>query len=55
MGIFIGTLILVGLCCLAMGLGQMIAGNPLSGGCANKPKCLPRCESCPKRKTTGDI
>jgi len=55
MSIFIGTLIIVGLCCLAMGLGQIIVGKPLSGGCGNKPKRLPRCESCPKRKSTGDI
>lgn len=54
MGIFIGTLIIVGLCCLAMALGQILDGKPLSGGCANKPKGLPRCESCPKRKIAGD-
>lgn len=54
MGLFIGTLIIVGLCCLAMGIGQLIAGRPLAGGCGNKPAGTPRCESCPKRKISGD-
>ena len=54
MSIFIGTLIIVGLCCLAMGLGQIVDGKPLSGGCGNKPEGAPRCETCPNRKTKGD-
>ena len=54
MSLFIGTLIIVVLCCLAMGLGQIIHGRPLSGGCGNKPKGVSRCESCPNRNTAGD-
>jgi hypothetical protein len=54
MALFVGTLIIVGLCCLAMGLGQIIDGKPLSGGCGNKPKGVSRCDTCPKRKTAGD-
>lgn len=54
MSLFIGTLIIVGLSCLAMGIGQIIEGRPLSGGCGNRPKGTPRCESCPKRKIAGE-
>lgn len=54
MSLFIGTLIIVVLSCLAMGIGQIIEGRPLSGGCGNKPKGTPRCESCPKRKIAGE-
>lgn len=53
MGLFLGTLIIVGLCCLAMSLGLLFAGKPLRGGCGNKPPGTPRCESCPKRNRAG--
>ena len=33
MSLFIGTLIIVVLCCAAMGLGLMLGGRPLEGGC----------------------
>jgi hypothetical protein len=54
MGLFLGTLIIIGLCCLAMGIGQLLDGRPLAGGCGNKPAGTPRCESCPKRKIAGE-
>ena len=49
MSLFIGTLIIVGLSCLAMSLGLLINGKPLSGGCSKAPG-TPQCEACPKRK-----
>jgi hypothetical protein len=49
MAIFLGTVIIVGLCCLALGLGQMIAGRPLTGGCGKTKPGVPRCAGCPKR------
>jgi hypothetical protein len=49
MGEFLGTLIIVGLCCLAMSIGVLFSGKPFSGGCGSKPPGTPRCEGCPKR------
>jgi len=49
MATFVGTLIIVGLCCLLMSLGLIFSGNPLSGGCGKKAPGTPRCEGCPKR------
>ncbi len=46
MAIFLGTLIIVGLSCLAMSLGLLVADRPLSGGCGKKPSC----EACPRRR-----
>jgi hypothetical protein len=51
MAIFIGTLIIIVLCSLAMALGLLLAGRPLSGGCGSKPPGTPRCEDCPRRKS----
>jgi len=49
MSIFLGTLIIVSLCCLAMSLGLLLSGKPFSGGCGSKPPGTPRCEGCPKK------
>jgi len=46
---FIGTLIIVILCCLMMGLGLVFTGKPLSGGCGKKVPGAPRCKTCPNR------
>jgi hypothetical protein len=54
MTIFFVTLIIVGLSCLAMSLGLLIAGRPLSGGCGNSQPGAPNCASCPKRKPRGE-
>lgn len=49
MATFIGTLIIVILCCLMMGLGLVFTGKPLPGGCGKKAPGAPRCSACPKR------
>jgi hypothetical protein len=49
MTVFIGTLLIIVLCCLLMGLGLLLEGKPLSGGCSKAPG-VPQCETCPKRK-----
>ncbi len=49
MGTFIGTLIIVILCCLLMGLGLVFTGKPLSGGCGKTTPGKPRCKTCPNR------
>ncbi len=46
---FIGTLIIVLACCLAMGLGLLFTGKPFSGGCGKSVPGSPRCKACPKR------
>jgi hypothetical protein len=46
---FLGTVIITGLCCLAMSLGLILTGRPLTGGCSKKAAGLPPCEGCPKR------
>jgi hypothetical protein len=48
MGVFLGTLIIVGVCCLAMSFSLLFSGKPLSGGCRSKPPGSPHCEACPK-------
>ena len=53
MGMFLGTLIIVGICCLAMSCSLLFAGKPFSGGCGSKPAGAPRCEGCPNRKRHG--
>ena len=49
MATFIGTVIIMILCCLMMGLGLVFTGKPLSGGCGKKAPGAPRCESCPNQ------
>ena len=49
MGMFLGTLIIVGVCCLAMSVGLLFSGKPFSGGCGSKPPGAARCEGCPNR------
>ena len=53
---FIGTLIIVILCCLMMGLGLIFTGKPLSGGCGKTVPGAPRCKTCPNRdKNTRQV
>lgn len=49
--LFIGSLIVFALCCLALGLGTLLGGAPLAGGCgrARGADCL----GCPNRERTG--
>jgi hypothetical protein len=51
MALFVGTLLIVLLCCLAMGLGLLLSGRPLAGGCGSKPPGSPRCANCPHRNS----
>jgi hypothetical protein len=53
MGIFLGSLIIFGLCCLVMSLGMLIDGRELSGGCGKSAPGKLRCEGCPKRNRHG--
>jgi hypothetical protein len=53
MTLFLGTLIIVGLSCLAMSLGVLFGGRPLAGGCSGKPPGAAKCEGCPKRRRHG--
>jgi hypothetical protein len=55
MGVFLGTLIIVSLSCLAMSFGLLISGKPFRGGCGNKPPGTPRCEDCPKKDRKGPV
>ena len=50
MATFIGTIIIVTLCCIAMGVGLLFTGKPLSGGCGRKLPLKLRCFGCPKRR-----
>ncbi len=50
MATFIGTLIIVALCCLGLGLGLLVAGKPLSGGCGKTLPAKLRCLVCPQRR-----
>jgi hypothetical protein len=49
MGVFLGTLIIFGICCLAMSSSLLFSGKPLSGGCGSKPAGAQRCEDCPNK------
>ena len=49
MATFIGTVIIMILCCLMMGLGLVFTGKPLSGGCGKTVPGKPRCKTCPNR------
>lgn len=54
MALFVGTLIIVGLSCLAMSLGLLLGGKPLSGACGKAPG-KSQCEACPRRKNHQDM
>lgn len=47
--LFITTLIVTIVCCLLMGVGLLLSGKPLEGGCGKTPPGLSRCAGCPKR------
>jgi hypothetical protein len=50
MATFVGTLLIVILSCLAMGIGLLLSGRPLAGGCGSALPGGARCAGCPKRK-----
>jgi len=49
MEVFLGTLITVITCCIAMGLGLILSGKPLKGGCGSKLSEVTACVDCPNR------
>jgi hypothetical protein len=49
MSLFLATLIVTLVCCLLMGIGLLLAGKPLEGGCGKTPPDLSRCAGCPGR------
>jgi len=49
MEVFLGTLIIVIACCIAMGLGLMLSGKPLKGGCGSYLSESTACVACPNR------
>jgi len=46
MSLFLGTLMVFALCGLGLGLGVLLGGAPLQGGCG---RSVPRCADCPGR------
>jgi len=49
MEVFLGTLVIVITCCLAMSLGLILSGKPLSGGCGTHVPKTTGCVACPNR------
>jgi hypothetical protein len=49
MSLFFATLIVTIVCCLLMGVGLLLTGKPLEGGCGKTPPDLSRCAGCPNR------
>ncbi len=47
--LFLATLVATLACCLLLGVGLLLAGKPLEGGCGKTPPGLSRCEGCPNR------
>jgi hypothetical protein len=47
--LFITTLIVTIVCCLLMGIGLLLSGKPLEGGCGKTPPGLSRCAGCPNK------
>ncbi len=52
MALFLGTLLIVILCCLAMGIGLLLRGRPLAGGCgAEAPAIASAARAARHRRT----
>ena len=49
MSLFLATLLVTVVCCLFMGVGLLLAGKPLEGGCGKTPQGLSRCAGCPNK------
>ena len=49
MSLFLATLIVTVVSCLLMGIGLLLTGKPLEGGCGKTPPGLSRCAGCPNR------
>ena len=50
MRLFLGTVLIMFLCCLGLGLGQLLGGRPLRGGCNSGAPGGTRCAGCPHRE-----
>ena len=50
MSLFLTTLLVTLFCCLLMGLGLLLSGRPLRGGCGKAPGGAPQCAGCPNRE-----
>jgi len=50
MSLFLATLAATIVCCLLLGVGLLLAGKPLEGGCGKTPPGAPRCAGCPNRE-----
>ena len=53
MTLFLTTLLVTIVCCLLMGLGLLLGGKPLEGGCGKTPPGVSRCAGCPNRHRHG--
>jgi hypothetical protein len=51
MALFLGTLLITILSCLALGIGLLLRGQPLSGGCGTRLPGSERCADCPRRRS----
>jgi hypothetical protein len=49
MSVFVTTLLVTVVCCLLMGLGLLLGGKPLEGGCGKAPPGASRCAGCPNQ------
>jgi len=49
MQVFLGTLIIMILCCLLMALGLIVTGRAMSPGCGMRTFGKAGCDSCPAR------
>jgi len=49
MTVFLATLLATVVCCLLLGLGLLLSGKPLEGGCGKAPPGLSRCAGCPNQ------
>lgn len=49
MALFVGTLIITFVCGAALGLGLILAGKPLAGGCGKRIPGKVSCHSCPNK------
>lgn len=52
MTLFLGTLIVIALCALAVGLGVLSGRPPPAGGCCLGGLAAGRCADCPDRPRT---
>jgi hypothetical protein len=55
MALFLGTLLIVSLCGLLMGIGLLLHGKPLTGGCSGGGSAVARCAGCPHRESSEQV